>query len=258
MTKKLTCVIVDDDPQAIKLLTHLIDSGHHDLTISGSAHSVKAGLSLIEGKQPDVVFLDIMLGRETSFNLLEQLKQQSFQLIFTTGHNEYAIRAFQYAAVHYLLKPIAPKQLQEAIRRAKLPTPSQGYEALLEAIGNIAEQTEKKVALPTRNGMEFIEQQEIIYCAGSGNYTEVYLLNGEKRLISRPIGHLENILSPHDFCRVHKKYLVNLNEVAFLQRSKSPVLLMKTGDHVDVSPHYKGQLLEQLKNKVDFIQPPKK
>ena len=245
-------VIIDDEPNAIKLIESMVGSSFPDYELIGTAQTVEDALNMLTEVSPNLVFLDIMLGEETGFDLLESIENPEFQVIFTTAHDNFALQAFKYKAIHYLLKPIVQDQLIEAVKRVK-PELKNNYDDLLSAIRAVQEPGQKKIALPNRNGVEIIQQDQVLYCRAAGSYTDVYLVNGQKRTISRPIGRMELILNKHEFCRIHRTHIVNLNEVAFLERSKSPVLHLKSGDTLEVSKSYKEKLYARLKEQIEFM-----
>ena len=245
-------IIIDDEPNAISLIESYIHSSFPNYNLIGSASTVEDALFLLAKVSPDLVFLDIVLGKGTGFDILNSINKPEFHVIFTTAHNQFALEAFKYKAIHYLLKPIKKEQLVEAVERIK-PELKNNYNDLISALRAVREPGQKKIALPNRTGVEIIQQDQILYCQGAGSYTDVFLVNGQKRTVSRPIGRMEKILNNADFCRIHKKYIINLNEVAFLERSKSPVLHLKSGDTLEVSKSYKDKLYERLKEQIEFI-----
>jgi two-component system LytT family response regulator len=246
-------LIIDDEPHAIQLLQDHIKSIDPGLNCLGFSYNKDDALLKINKLNPDLIFLDIMLGPHTGFELLNSLPNPNFKIIFTTAYNEFASEAFKHSAIHYLLKPINKEAVKDAIDRLKNSKEVNDYAFLVNAIKTVQEQSQKRLALPNRTGTEFVLQNQIVYCKGSGNYTDVYFIDGSEKLISRPIGQIEKTLDSDTFCRVHKKYLVNLDEVAYLEKGKSPTLHMKTGDKVEVSKFYKETLIHLLKSKIDFI-----
>ncbi len=245
----MNCVIIDDEPHAIHTIEELIRTQAPDLNLLGTARDIDAGRTLIEDMKPELVFLDVMLGAVSSFTMLKEI-EISFKIIFTTGHQEFAFDAFKYKATHYLLKPVEQNSFLEAVSRVREEEQNIHQADTLKSLQELQFLSQKKIALATRTGIEIVLQSSISYCKGSGNYTEIYFVNGDKKLISKPLGFLEKNLNARDFTRVHKKYLINLNEVVFIEKGKPYVVFLRNGDHVTVSPHYRDLLLASLKPKI--------
>lgn len=233
--------IIDDDPLAIKFLREEIKSNFFFLDLVGTASNVDEGISLIRNKSPQLLFLDVMLGSNTCFDILKEIEPKNYHIIFTTSHKSFAIKAFDYNAVHYLVKPIDTSVLKEAIKRV--------YEHHTSHvdINQLANEIlhDPNLAIPNKNGTEFIPQRRIFYCKGSGNYTELFLENGDKRIVSKPISWVEEKMK-NSFFRVHKRYLINLHEVNFLEKGKHTCVYLNNGAHITVSLKYKSDLVDRL------------
>ena len=250
--RKLTCLIIDDEIHARKLLRTLIEENCPEVSILEEVDNVTAAQELIKSKQPDLIFLDIKLKNKTAFELLENLEETNFQIIFTTAYSEYAIRAFEYSTVHYLLKPINVEQLEIAIKRAIGKIDSERTREFVEIYQNFKSLDEEKIALPTRTGDEFVYIRNILCCIASGSYTELLFKDGRKKLISKPLGYFEKRLNPIAFCRTHKKYMVNILEVDSLEKGRTPVLVLSGGIRIDVSLTYKEEVLDKLGHQVRY------
>lgn len=239
MKSKLSCVIVDDEPHAIGLLKNLLTDFGSSISVVGEAEDVSSAVEVINNTSPDVVFLDIQLGKEQGFEVLELTTEKDYTIIFTTAYNEYAIKAFEYGAIHYLLKPINVNELEKAIFRVKEKKNVLSLSRLEELASVLRKQESKRLALPSRQGKEFVEQEYISHCIASGCYTELFLKNGDKRMISKPLSYFEELLDKSIFCRTHKKYLVNTKEVIFLEKGKTATLHMRNGDKLYLSGNFK-------------------
>jgi two-component system LytT family response regulator len=247
--KKIRYIIVDDIGKSRQLLNTLIELQFPELEMVGEAATVKEALKLISDQNPDLVFLDVELKDETSFDLLQALPQIDFDIIFTTAHDKYAIQAIRFSAMDYLMKPIMVSELREAVKKVfekkdKLDKGRQ-IDALVYNInyGN----ADKKLALPTINGLEFISISEVVRCEASGNYTNFILSDGQRLLISKTLLDFEKMLTPYYFFRVHQSHLVNLRMIRKLNKGESGMLLMNDGSEIEVARRKKSELLEVLK-----------
>lgn len=250
----MKCLIVDDEPHARKSLEKLVLTFQDDLEVVGMADSAEMAESKIIELNPDLVFLDIMLGNETSISMLKRMESIDFKIIFTTSHESFAFDAFKYGAIHYLLKPVELNALREAVRRVKEEAKGRNKTEIIESINKIQENLDdKKIAISDRSGFQILYQNTISYCMAQGNYTEIFLIGGEKKVVSKAIGVLENKLDEKSFCRVHKKYLINLNQVVFIEKGNPYTVYLKNGDHVHVSPKYKDDLLNKMRQQIDFL-----
>ncbi len=244
-------IIVDDEVRSRRLLQALCEEYCDGLEIIGLAASVNEAKRLIAQEEPDVVFLDIRMPMESGFELLKFYNNDfSFEVIFTTAYDEYAVEAFQFAAIDYLLKPIDIDELIKAVKYVKelrnyAPRPEK-FEFLQELL---AAQKIEKVALTTTDGFTFVHHQNIIRCVAESNYTTVVLIDGTTHLITKTLGHFEKLLFEKDFFRIHKSHLVNLNAVRkFIKSKKGGLVETVDGMQIEVSSRKKEALLERLSN----------
>ena len=221
------------------------------LEIIGLANSVSEAKKLIAEKEPDLVFLDIRMPVESGFELLKFYDNDfSFEVIFTTAYDEYAVEAFQFAAIDYLLKPIEIDELIKAVEfvkelRSHSPQPEK-FELLQELL---AAQKIEKIALTTTDGFTFVNHQDIIRCEAESNYTTVTLMDGNTHLITKTLGHFEKLLFDKDFFRIHKSHVVNLHAVRkFIKSKKGGLVETIDGMKVEVSSRKREELLERLSN----------
>lgn len=247
--KKLRSIIVDDIPKSRQLLRTIIENHFPELEVIGEAGSVNEATACILESKPDLVFLDVELKDETSFDLLQALPYIDFDIIFTTAHDKYAIQAIRFSAMDYLMKPIMVGELREAVKRVfeKKDKTQKGrqIDALVYNINY--SNADKKLALPTINGMEFISISEVVRCESSGNYTFFVLNNGGKLLISKTLLEFEKMLTPYYFFRVHQSHLVNLRMIKKLNKGETGTLLMQDGSEIEIARRKKADLVEVLK-----------
>jgi len=241
----MNAYIVDDNPNDRQVLKQLLAKYQNDLSIVGEAEGVNQAYDYLAFNTPDVVFLDIQLQDGLGFDLLLKLKTIKFKVIFTTSHDEYAIRAIKFSALDYLLKPLDQDQLDTVI--AKLLKESDDllyFKKIEELLSNINEFS--KIALPSANSIRFIPIENIIRCEADCNYTWFFLKSGEKILVSRSLKEYDELLEPLHFFRVHQSHLINLKYVAAFNKSDGGVLVMDDHAEIIVARRRKDQLLALL------------
>ncbi|MBS1923834.1 MAG: response regulator transcription factor [Bacteroidetes bacterium] len=243
----LKVVIVDDEQHCIGRLTMLLEKvKDRNIKLSGTATSVDEGLKCIEKYNPDLVFLDVEIGGKTGFDLLRSITSPTFKVIFTTAHDRYAIQAIKFCALDYLLKPIDEDDFNQAISKVvaidNVPDISMQITELLKGI----EAKPKKIGLPTINGIVFVAVSDIIRCQADGNYTEFYLNNKQKLVVSKTLKEFEGFLTPYNFFRVHNSNLVNLEFVKSYNKGKGGFLILEDNSTVEVSSRRKDELLKKL------------
>lgn len=248
--KKKTAVIIEDVDEAIVNLSDMIDSHVDQLELMGTAKCVFEGVKLINRIHPDVVFLDIEMPDGNGFDLLDMLPGNcEAQVIFTTGSEEYAIRAFRYAAVDYLLKPIDPNELKEAVQKViHTPTSLQQKRSVLNT--NRLSGVPTKLALHTQDEVRIISINDIIRCKSLDNYCQFMLEQGEKILVSKPLKEYDILLKPAGFIRVHQSHLVNFNKIKSYIKREGGYLQMIDDSHVPVAVRKKAELLKMLQERL--------
>lgn len=244
-------IIVDDEARSRRLLQSLCQEYCEGLEIIGLAGSVEEAKKLISEEMPDLVFLDIRMPVESGFELLKYYNNDfTFEVIFTTAYDEYAIKAFQFSAIDYLLKPIEIDELVKAVETAReqrndSPQPEK-FEFLQELLTT---QKVDKIALTTTDGFTFVKYQDIIRCEAESNYTTIILRDGTSYLITKTLGHFEKLLVDKDFFRIHKSYVVNLHLVRkFIKSKKGGLVETVDGRQIEVSSRKREELLERLSN----------
>lgn len=252
----MTAVIVDDESKNRASLKKLCEKYVKDLQIEGLADSVATAKRIIDRADPDLVFLDIRMPVEDGFELLKKYDEVPFDVIFTTAFDQYAIKAFKFSAIDYLLKPISIQELQDAVEkvRKKKQKNQETQPADADAFnGNIAMLKENllkgsfdKIALPTTEGFTFVQRDQIIRCEASGNYTVFFLKDKTKYIITRTLKHYEEMLTEYGFFRVHKSHLINLIYVQKFIRGKQGYVQMIDEKNIEVSTRKREELLKRL------------
>jgi two-component system LytT family response regulator len=244
----IKAILIDDEVHCLDTLNMLLSDHCPDVQVIEQCVLAKKGLEAIEKLKPDLVFLDIEMPVMNGFELLEQLSNISFPIIFTTSYDQYAIKAIRFSALDYLLKPIDPKELISAVQKVQeerhLPMAEQ-FQILLNQIqgkGGFS-----KIAVPTAEGFELIYAEQIICCEANDNYTHFFLKNKDKIIACRTLKEIEEQLQGFPFfVRVHNSYLVNLNEVTRYFRGEGGYLVMSDGTSVNVSRSRKEALLRHF------------
>ncbi|HET6724030.1 MAG TPA: LytTR family DNA-binding domain-containing protein, partial [Chitinophagaceae bacterium] len=245
--------IIDDEPQNASMLRNDITANCPSVEVVAVCHSAKEGIMAIKKEKPDLVFLDIEMPWMNGFEMLEMLDEINFGIIFTTAHDQFAAKAFRISAVDYLLKPIDPNDLKEAVKKAQRKSEQQQGNIHIEnLLRNIKRPSaQQKIALPYKDGYEFVEVSHIIYCHAEGAYTKVFLDNKKFILVSKTLGDIEELLPPEIFQRVHHSIVVNLNYVTHFVRSDGGYVKLQTGEQLTVSKSKKELVMERLGLKKD-------
>lgn len=244
----IKAILIEDEKSSADRLQHFLEADHQDsIQVVAWINSVRQALEFFKKESVDLVFLDVELGKETGFELLNHLGKIDFQVIFTTAHQEYAIQAIKHAALDYLLKPIDRDELKMAVEKVK-----KGRGRSIESLENLLkhlryqEKLGQKIALPSLLGIEYVPIQEILRCQADINYTHFFLKGGRKITVSKTLKEFEVQLLPHGFFRVHNSHLVNLAEVKFYQKGKGGSLLLSDGSEVEVASRRKEELIQLL------------
>lgn len=244
----IKAIIVEDEPLVGELLQNLLRLHCPQVTVAAVCRDPRQALELIPQLQPGLVFLDVEMPHLNGFELLEKLGTPSFEVIFTTGYDQYAIRAIRFSALDYLMKPVDPRELVAAVKKYENKTAQvlpQQLDILFARL-HTKQQPPDRLAIPTLDGLQIIPVKNIIYCSSSSNYTIFHLQEKQKLTVSRTLKDIEEMLSEHSFLRVHHSYLVNLDQVKKYIRGEGGSLLMNDGSSVDVSRTRKETLLGKL------------
>jgi two-component system LytT family response regulator len=245
---KLTAAIVDDVAQARATLKEDLAAYCPNIEIIGEADGVVTGSKLLNKIKPDVVFLDIQLQDGTGFDILEILGDISFQVIFTTASDEFAIKAFKFSAVDYLLKPIDPDELIVAVQKiSKVNNSTQeNYDLLLTTVKE--QSAPKRLALHTLEKIHVTEIADIVRCESNGNYTTFYFKNGQKLLVTKTLKEYDQMLGEYHFARVHQSHLINAQQIKEFVKVDGGYLVMRDGSKIPVSLRKKSVVMKLLED----------
>ncbi len=215
------------------------------------ADGIESGKEKIQSYQPDLVFLDVELGNGTGMDLLSQLQKITFNVIFVTAHNKYAIDAFKYSAIDFLLKPINPEELIRSVNRAEKKSNTENLVKQLSILKSEYANTslqEKKIVLSEQDSIHILKSSDIIYCSSEGNYTTFYTSASDTKIvISKNMKVFEEMLSPLGFLRVHNSYLININKIEKYDKGDGGFLYVSGGIKIPVSQRKKELLMALFK-----------
>lgn len=244
-------IIVEDERHSRETLRGMLDRYCRNVEIIAEANSYRSGLEAVREHKPDVVFLDIQMPDGSGFRMLEELDKIDFEIIFTTAFDEFAIKAIKYSALDYLLKPIDPEELVNATRKveSKLSTQevNQNIQVLLDNIKS-RDTESHKIVLSTSEKIHVIETDQIIRCESDNYYTNFFLADGKKILVSKTLKENEELLSDHNFIRPHKSHLVNVKFIKGFLRSDGGYIEMTDGSKIPVSRRKREKIIEVIKH----------
>ena len=242
----LKAIIVEDEKTSRDILKNYLEKYCPSIHVLGEAENVNDALVLIRNNDLDVVFLDVEMPFGNAFDLLEKVGDVDFQTIFVTAYNHYAMDALNAHASYYLMKPISIDELIKAVDY--VADIHHKEDALQDQILVTKTNTVKgKITIPQQNGFEVLETNSILYCKADDNYTEIYLKDNKKRLVSKTLKFIEDALSQANFARVHKSYLVNVDEIVKYLKGKGGSIVLSSGKEIMVSASRKADLLAYFK-----------
>jgi two-component system LytT family response regulator len=242
-------VIVEDETHARNNLKKILSNQFPQINIVGEGECEASGIQVINQTNPDLVFMDINLSDGSGFSVLEKVSNANFKVIFVTAYNQYAIKAFNYSAIGYVLKPIDTEELKFAIERATQQSVSDERQLINSLLENYTKQDkERKIAISDKDGVTFVNVNDIVRCQSDNNYTEIHLKTGNRLVSSKSLKFYEDLLPKDFFYRVHQSHLVNLNEVARLLKEEGGYLIMNDGSQLEIARRRKDELLQRLAN----------
>jgi two-component system LytT family response regulator len=245
----IKAIIVDDEQRSRDALNGLIERYCPEVFIIAQGNGCQDGIEKAQKFNPDLVFLDIQMPDGSGFNFLEAFEKFNFEVIFTTAHDQYAIKAIRYSALDYLLKPIDPDELKAAVRKF-MQNQDKGQinnniKVLLENLKNPSNES-KKIILSTSEGMHIVSTDDIIRCESDDYYTKFFFLNATSILISKTLKQNEAILSDFNFIRPHKSHLINIKYIKSYLKVDGGYILMTDGSKIPVSRRKRESIVEIL------------
>ena len=245
---QLKAILVDDELSSLQNLKHKLEEFCPDIKIAAQAQQPEEAILLIRHHKPDVIFLDIEMPRMNGFRMLDEVGEYDFDIIFTTAYNHYAVDAIRISAFDYLTKPIAIKDLQNAVERLvkqRHQATREKLDVLRQSLSDHKTQ-EDKIAIPTNDGMEFLPIKNIVHIESSTNYSKVFLKEGKPILVTRLLKDFEDMLFPYRFFRIHNSHLINLNYIQKYVRGEGGQVIMQNGDAIDVARRKKEEFLKLI------------
>jgi len=250
----MKAILVDDEPDGIKTLQRMLGLHCPSVNIAATCNSAAAARQQIEALKPDIVFLDIQMPGKSGIEMIGELVNRNFEIIFVTAHNEYMLQALQYSAADYLLKPVDEDRLIEAVERAEKRLQEGKKEELTETllynISKAGQPSEMRLCLPTMKGFMILKLDDIVFCEAERSYTVFHLEDrGDKKtvMVSKPLLDYENMLVDTSFFRIHKSFLINLKHVKEYQRGEGGIVIMSNNTEIEVSRRKKEQFLLKIK-----------
>ena len=241
-------VLIDDESTVRENLKILLNIYASDMQVVAEAEGVREGLDCIRQHKPDLVMLDVEMKDGTGFDLLAMYGELDFKLIFVTGHNDYAIKAFKYSAIDYLLKPVDPEELNKALDKAR-----QAFDAQEQnlRVANLVQNKktpcdDQKIILKDAETVYLVAIKDIVRCESEANYTHFYLVDGRHVMVSRTLKEFDQLLASHSFFRAHQSHLINLNHFDRYEKKEGGIVYMKDGSVLPVAVRKKEALMSVL------------
>lgn len=245
----INAVIIDDEKNALEVLELQLAQYCRDVQVLATANGGPQGIEAIRKHQPDLVFLDIEMPHKNGFDVLSETKDCKYKVIFTTAYDQFAIRAFKFSAVDYLLKPIDIRELQLAVEKVTSSGNSASLEekvqVLLSQLGSAPKK--ERIALPVGDAMQFFQADDIIRCESESNYTHIFLKSGKKITVARTLKEVEENLRGMDFYRIHQSHLVNMNHISKVVKGEGGYVVTNDGATLAISRNKKEAFLESFR-----------
>lgn len=242
---KLKAILVEDEQISRDILRNYLQKYCPNVDLLGEAGNIKEAQNLIEKHDLDMVFLDVEMPFGNAFDLLEKVENRTFETIFVTAYDHYAIDALNNHAIYYLLKPIS---IDELIKAVNIVTEIKQKENELQhhVLAPKTNSARGKITIPQQDGFEVLDINDIVFCKADDNYTEIHLANS-KKLVSKTLKYFEEVLRDHTFARIHKSYLVNVNKIIKYKKGKGGSVIVSNGKEILVSASKKANLLAYFK-----------
>lgn len=250
-TSVINAIIIEDEAKSMNNLKNLLNIHCPEVQIIGDATNVEDGLDLFDDPsfKPDLAFLDISLPDGLIFKMLDELRPIDFEIIFITAYNEHAIKACEYASIGYILKPINPDELTQAVSRVRLSNYDKKMDQRMEIFNKQLTSTNafEKMSISATDGIYFVNIKDIVRLEADDNYTKIFLGNGDRITASRTIKSYEDMLTTLNFYRVHKSHIINLNYMRKFIKGDTGFLVMDDGKKIEVSRRRRPAFMEQVR-----------
>lgn len=247
MSNLIQAVLVDDESNSLEALSILLEKYCPTVEIIGTAQSVEEAVETIDEKEPELVFLDIALPDGQGFEVLEQVNHKNFEVIFTTAYDQYALTAFEFSALDYILKPINAEKLQQSVARFEEIKGEKDYTGRVSVLKDRLKSINERIILSSMDGFEVYKIADIIRCEANGSYTTFFIKGGIKVVTSKTLNNFEKLLADQPFARVHSKHLVNLEYIKKYISGRGGYVVFEDGSQVDVSERKKKEFIRLMK-----------
>jgi two-component system, LytTR family, response regulator len=247
MSNKIRTIIIDDEKNALEVLKIQLLDYCSNVDLVAECNSGSAGIEAIKKHKPDLVFLDIEMPHINGFDVLNATNDQSYKVIFTTAYNQFAVRAFKYSALDYLLKPIDIEELKDAVQKVKTYEPSELEARITSLLSNIKQQQKPKVALPIGDSIQLFDTDDIVRFESDSNYTHLFLHTGKKITTAKTLKEVSIAMDGSNFCRVHQSHLINLSCVAKIMRGDNMYVVLNDDTNIPVSRNKREEFLERFR-----------
>jgi two-component system LytT family response regulator len=245
----INTVIIEDEENCLTVLKQLISEYASEFQVYGAAGHVDSAVRLIESVQPQIVFIDVRIADGTGFDVLKQLVWRNFELVFVTAYDNYALEAFRYSAIHYLLKPFGIPEFEQAVERLRKrlseKVQSNSIETILKQLALMNDQS-KKISVPTPLGCDFIDPKNVLWCRSEGAFTIFYLSNKSSIKTNRNLGSFEDMLYKNNFFRIHHSTIINMQWISQYIKGNGGHVVLMDGTKLPVSTRRKCEFLEKF------------
>jgi two-component system LytT family response regulator len=244
----LKTVVIDDQEFCTEVIRDMLAENCPDVKIAAVCNSGKDGIKAIKKHNPDLVILDVEMPEMSGFDMLQKIKNPSFEVIFTTSFDKYSIQAIRFSALDYLLKPVAAHELVAAVDRIK-QNQNKYFNKKSASLFQHLTETKKplhQIALPSSDGLIFLVVADVVHCESDSNYTTLFLKSKEKIMITKTLKEVENLLDGSDFFRIHNSHLININHIKKYIRGNAGYVIMSDGSHLNIARNKKDDFLRQF------------
>ncbi len=243
----MNCIIIEDNKGTVAMLKTIINNAFHDITISGSASTIESGIQLIKTASPDFILVDVNLEDGEAFSILREFPKPKFQVVFITSYSKYAVDAFKFSALDFILKPFSPDDVVQAIHKIIEERNQKSMVLKLETFFHNQNSQNKKIILSDSDNIHVISIENILFATSNNSYTIFTLKNKNEIVVSKSLKSFDQELTPYSFVRIHQKFLVNTNFISKFHKKNNEVVLTN-GNLLPVSKTKKEQLMRTLKN----------
>ncbi|MCX2681968.1 LytTR family DNA-binding domain-containing protein [Galbibacter sp. EGI 63066] len=250
--EKVKAIVIDDEKASLDILEHFLEKYcPHSVNVVGRSTEIEEGIVLINKLRPELLFMDIMMNEGTGFDILDEIDEYNYKIIFVTAFDNFAIKSFQYNAIDYILKPIQLEDLILSVNKATSEIRANVYteKRQLDMLSNVIDNINiafQKIVIPSNNKIDFVKMEDIVYCKSDGRYTTFYLIDGQELVSSKNLGEYETMLDSNFFYRVHNSYIINLNHIVRITKESGCYCYMVNGKSIPIAKRRQDLLFRFL------------